>query len=101
MELERRDVYRLDDILLRAGGVALLGVLVGLAVLVAMRAGEIDPYAGLPTPIDTHNLAEQLVLWRNHSHVRDVMVAGEWRVRGGEVLDADLGALRARTREPW
>ena len=55
--------------------------------------------AEFPTPIEDHNLAEQLVLWRNHSHVRDVMVAGAWRVRGGEVVGADLGLLRARTRE--
>jgi hypothetical protein len=27
------------------------------------------------------------------------MVAGAWRVLGNEVLDADLDALRARTRE--
>ena len=31
----------------------------------------------LPTPLTAHNLAEQLVLWRNHTHVRDVMVAGQ------------------------
>ncbi len=53
--------------------------------------------ASFPTPVNEHNLAEQLVLWRNHTHVRDVMVAGHWRVRNGEVLDADLDAMRART----
>ena len=52
-----------------------------------------------PTPVDEHNLFEQLVLWRNAGHVSDVLVAGRWRVRNGEVLDADLGRLRARTRE--
>jgi hypothetical protein len=40
-----------------------------------------------------------LVLWRNHTHVGDVMVAGQWRVRHGEVLDTDLGAMRARVHE--
>lgn len=55
--------------------------------------------ADFPTPLTEHNLAEQLVLWRNASHVRDVMVAGTWRVRNGEVIDADLGELGARTRE--
>lgn len=54
---------------------------------------------GLPTPLTEHNLAEQLVLWRNHRDVTDVMVAGRWRVRDGELLDTDLGLLRARTRE--
>jgi cytosine/adenosine deaminase-related metal-dependent hydrolase len=55
--------------------------------------------AVFPTPIALHNLYEQLVLWRNHTHVRDVMVAGQWRVRNGEVLNADLGAMRARVHE--
>jgi cytosine/adenosine deaminase-related metal-dependent hydrolase len=54
--------------------------------------------AALPTPVAEHNLYEQLVLWRNHYHVRDVIVAGEWRVRKGEVLGANLGAMRARVQ---
>lgn len=52
----------------------------------------------LPTPAAEHNLYDQLVLWRNHTHIRDVMVAGEWRVRSGVVLEADLGAMRARVQ---
>ncbi len=52
-----------------------------------------------PTPTAEHNLYDQLVLWRNHTHVRDVMVAGQWRVRNGVVLDADLGAMRARVHQ--
>jgi cytosine/adenosine deaminase-related metal-dependent hydrolase len=52
-----------------------------------------------PTPSALHNLYDQLVLWRNHTHVRDVMVAGQWRVRHGQVLEADLAAMRARVHE--
>lgn len=52
----------------------------------------------LPTPAAEHNLYDQLLLWRNHTHVRDVMVAGAWRVRSGEVLGADMNALRARVQ---
>lgn len=55
--------------------------------------------AALPTPAAEHNLYDQLVLWRNHTHVRDVMVAGQWRTRNGIVLGADLGAMRARLHE--
>ena len=55
--------------------------------------------ASFPTPVSSHNLLEQVVLWRNHSHVRDVMVNGTWRVRDGQVLDADLDRMRARTHE--
>ncbi|MBS1252550.1 MAG: 8-oxoguanine deaminase [Anaerolineales bacterium] len=72
------------------------------------RVGRLEPgwaadlqliNAELPTPVADHNLYEQLVLWRNHTHVRDVMVAGEWRVRDGEVLGADMRAMRARVHE--
>ncbi|MCA9935076.1 MAG: amidohydrolase family protein [Ardenticatenaceae bacterium] len=55
--------------------------------------------AALPTPAAPHNLYDQLLLWRNHSHVSDVMVAGQWRVRNGVVLGADLGQMRARVHE--
>lgn len=55
--------------------------------------------AAFPTPVTAHNLFDQVVLWRNHGHVRDVMVAGEWRVRDGEVLGADLARMRAQMHE--
>ena len=50
-----------------------------------------------PTPAAVHNLYDQLVLYRNHTHVRAVMVAGQTRVRDGVMLGADLDAIRART----
>jgi cytosine/adenosine deaminase-related metal-dependent hydrolase len=55
--------------------------------------------AEFPTPAAEHNLYHQLVLWHNHTHVRDVVVAGVWRVRDGVVLDAGLAAMRARVHE--
>ena len=72
------------------------------------RVGRLEPGwsadlqvvdARLPTPLTAHNLAEQLVLWRNHSNVRDVMVAGDWRVREHEVIGADLERMQAKTHE--
>ena len=54
--------------------------------------------AAFPTPAAEHNLYEQLVLWRNHTHVSDVMVAGVWQVQKGIILDADLGAMQARVQ---
>ena len=54
---------------------------------------------GLPTPVEAHNLLDQLILWRSAGHVRKVMVGGDWIVDGGEVIGADMAALRARTRE--
>lgn len=50
--------------------------------------------AAFPTPVAAHNLVDQLVLWRNASHIHHVMVAGKWRVRDGEVLGTDVEQLR-------
>jgi cytosine/adenosine deaminase-related metal-dependent hydrolase len=52
--------------------------------------------ANFPTPAAIHNLYDQLVLYRNHTHVRAVMVAGKVRVRDGVVLGADTEAIHAR-----
>lgn len=80
----------------------------GARALGLERVGRLEPGwaadlqlidVGFPTPPAEHNLYDQIVLWRNATHVRDVMVAGTWRVRDGIVLDADLAAMRARVRE--
>ncbi len=52
--------------------------------------------AVFPTPATAGNLYDQLLLYRNQTHVRAVMVAGQVRVRDGVVLGADEAALRAR-----
>ena len=52
--------------------------------------------AGFSTPATVGNLYDQLLLYRNHTHVRAVMVAGQVRVREGQVLGADEDAMRAR-----
>lgn len=80
----------------------------GARALGLERVGRLEPgwaadlqliEADFPTPVAGHNLYDQLLLWRNHTHVRDVMVAGLWRVRAGKVLDADLETMRARVHE--
>jgi 5-methylthioadenosine/S-adenosylhomocysteine deaminase len=77
----------------------------GADALGLQRVGRLDPGwaadlqivdATFPTPLNEHNLVEQLVLRRSRHDVRDVMVAGRFRVRNGEVLDTDLDRLRAR-----
>jgi cytosine/adenosine deaminase-related metal-dependent hydrolase len=50
----------------------------------------------VPTPLETHNLAEQLMLWRNPRDLQGVMCAGRWLQYGGQVLDVDEEAVRAR-----
>ena len=53
----------------------------------------------LPTPVESWNLYDQLLLYRSRRDVQAVMVAGRWRVRDGEVLGVDEGAVRARAHE--
>jgi cytosine/adenosine deaminase-related metal-dependent hydrolase len=52
--------------------------------------------AVFPTPATVGNLYDQLLLYRNQTHVRAVMVAGQARVRDGVVLGVDEAALRVR-----
>lgn len=53
----------------------------------------------LPTPLNPHNLAEQLLLWRNPQHLRAVMCAGRWLLRHGQVVGVDEERVRARVVE--
>ena len=50
----------------------------------------------LATPLTAHNLAEQLLFWRNPCDVRGVMCAGRWLMRDGAVIDQDEEAVRMR-----
>jgi cytosine/adenosine deaminase-related metal-dependent hydrolase len=53
----------------------------------------------LPTPVETHSILDQLLLWRNAGSVVDVMASGRWLKRSGKVMGADTNALRARCQE--
>ena len=55
--------------------------------------------ADLPTPLTSHNLADQLLLWRNPQHLRGVMCAGRWLLRDGEIVGVDEEEVRARICE--
>lgn len=80
----------------------------GATALGLDRVGRLEPGwaadlavidTDLPTPPNDHNLFDQLVLWRNRTHVRDVMVGGVWRVRDKELLGVDRARLRSRVAE--
>ncbi len=99
--------YRQDPRVMPAGLVWHLATEGGARALGLERVGRLAPgwqadlqliALDLPTPPEPHNLYDQLVLWRNHTHVQAVWVAGRLRVRAGVVLDVDWAALRARTR---
>ncbi|KAA3660683.1 MAG: amidohydrolase [Chloroflexi bacterium] len=51
-----------------------------------------------PTPAAEHNLYDQLLLWRNYTHIRDVMVRGQWRKQNGTLVGVDVDAVRAKVQ---
>lgn len=53
----------------------------------------------LPTPLEDHNIYDQLLLYRSACDVRAVMVAGRVLVKDGEVIGVDWEELYAHTRE--
>ena len=55
--------------------------------------------ADLPTPLAPHNLADQLLLWRNTCDLRGVMCAGRWLLRAGKVVGVEEETVRARVAE--
>jgi len=55
--------------------------------------------ADLPTPLAAHNLADQLILWRNPSNLKGVMCAGNWLMRDGRIGGIDERTIRRRAVE--
>lgn len=53
----------------------------------------------LPTPIQEHNLYEQVLLYGNAEAVQSVWVAGENKVSEGSVVGADWATLKENTRQ--
>jgi cytosine/adenosine deaminase-related metal-dependent hydrolase len=97
--------HRRDPRVMPANLVWYLATEAGARVLDLKNVGRIAPGyqadlqlidSNFPTLAAIHNLYDQLVLYRNHTHVRAVMVAGKVRVRDGVVLGADMDAVRAR-----
>jgi cytosine/adenosine deaminase-related metal-dependent hydrolase len=99
--------YRQDPGVMPAAAVWYLATEGGAHVLGLDKVGRIEPGwqadiqlidAQFPTPLEPHNLYDQLLLQRNHTHVSLVMVAGKILVEGGKVLGVDEESLRQRTQ---
>lgn len=100
--------HRQDPRVMPANVVWRLATEGGAQVLGLERVGRLAPGwqadlqlidSVLPTPAEAWNLYDQLLLYRSRRDVRHVMVAGQWRVRDGEVLGVDEAALRSRVHE--
>jgi cytosine/adenosine deaminase-related metal-dependent hydrolase len=55
--------------------------------------------ADLPSPLEEHNLADQLLLWRKSANLRGAMCAGKWLMRDGVIEGADEPAIGKRVVE--
>lgn len=55
--------------------------------------------ANMPTPLEKHNLYDQLVLYRNATHVSGVMIDGHIRVQNGVILGVYRPDLIAHVHE--
>lgn len=55
--------------------------------------------ADLPTPLEEHNLAEQVLMYRNPADLKAVMCAGRWLLRDGKVMGVDEQAVRTRVSD--
>lgn len=52
-----------------------------------------------PTPVNEHNVYDQLILFRNPPDVINVMVDGRWLKKNGELLTLDKEAVRRELSE--
>lgn len=77
-QMPAKQVYKLAT----EGGAAALGISAG-ALSPGKLADVISISLDTPTPINEHNVYDQLILFRNPQHVKDVMVNGKWLKRDG------------------
>ncbi len=52
-----------------------------------------------PTPVNEHNIYDQLILYRNPEHVKNVMVNGRWLKRDGRLLTINKEETRLELSE--
>jgi putative selenium metabolism protein SsnA len=104
--LRMRDAGRLDAMeaamTLLAGGHRLAAALFGRPFGKLDAGGPADlvvlDYPS-PTPLDSSNVAGHLLFGVDRSHVRSVMVAGQWVVQERQILTVDVPRTLARARE--
>ena len=53
----------------------------------------------LPTPLEEHNFYEQMLLYRNSTHVRAVMINGKFKMEAGIIPIDDLNGLTEKVHE--
>jgi len=94
MIMPAKDVYKMAT----NGGAKALGRddigLIKVGCLADLIAINIDT----PTPINSKNVYDQLILFRNPNDVTDVMIDGKFVLRNGELLTIDEEKIKAEIR---
>ncbi|ATW25841.1 amidohydrolase family protein [Candidatus Formimonas warabiya] len=100
--------YRQDPQVMPAKDVYRMATSLGAEVLGYQDLGKLEPGCladmitikmDTPTPINEHNVYDQLVLFRNPSDVVDVMVNGNLVMENGKLLTLDEEQAKAEIRE--
>jgi putative selenium metabolism protein SsnA len=104
--LRMRDTGRLDAmeaaVTMLAGGHRLAAALFGRSFGKLDAGGPADLVVldyPAPTPIDSSNVSTHLLFGIDRSHVRSVMIGGQWVVRERQVLTVDMARTLDRTRD--
>lgn len=88
-------VYEMaTDMGAKAAGIENIGILCegNLADVITVKLNH-------PTPINQHNVYDQLVLFTNPEQVQHVFVSGKWLKKDGQLVTLDKEAARRKLRE--
>ena len=96
-----------DPMIMPAGDVYAMGTTMGARALGRKDIGRLEPgnradlitiNLDTPTPVNSHNIYEQLILFRNPIDVVDLMVNGTFLMKDREILTIDEEKTRAEIR---
>lgn len=97
-----------DPMIMPAADVYAMGTTMGARAIGRKDLGQLEPGSkadlitinlDTPTPINSHNIYEQLILFRNPIDVIDLMVNGTFLMENRELLTIDEDKTRAEIRE--
>jgi len=97
-----------DPMIMPAGDVYRMATTMGARAIGRRDIGQLEPGSkadlitinlDTPTPINSHNIYEQLILFRNPVDVVDLMANGTFLMRDRELLTIDEGKTRFEIRE--
>lgn len=100
--------YQQDPQAMPAKDVYKMGTSMGAEAMGLINAGKLEEgyladiitiNTDSPTPINEHNVYDQLILFRNPENVNDVMVDGKFLKRNGKLLTVDEEGIKEELRQ--